>query len=130
MTRPSEIDAAETQRMVLRETLRPAVPTWMRGLRNWHVEDLLAAAAADSQTVATHGDDLQYGGKHCKDTFHALARGLAITALQADGGVDFLGLHWCAIPHCRAATRFDHAEDTGGPGHETRPAPDPAGGAA
>lgn len=41
---------------------------------------------------------------------------LALLALQAEGGVDFAGLHWCAIPHCRASSRFDHANDGDRPG--------------
>lgn len=121
MTRPSQTNALDAQRMVLCETLRLAVPMWMRELHDWPVEDLLAAAAADSQTVGTHGDDLQYGGPHCKDAFHALARGLAISALLADGGVDFLGIHWCADPSCRARSRFDHAAEA--PDEKPEPAP-------
>ena len=109
MTRPSQAEAASAQQLVLVETLRLAVPLWMRELHDHPVEQLLAAAAADSVTVGSYGDDLQYGGKHCADAFHALARGLAISALLADGGVDFLGLHWCAAPGCQATSRFDHA---------------------
>lgn len=105
-------DSDDTQRMVLLETLRLAVPMWMRELHGWPFEYLLITAARDSETVAAHGDDLQFGGKHCADAFHALARGLAIAAILAEGGVDFLGLHWCATPNCRAGSRTDHADDT------------------
>lgn len=92
--------AAETQRMVLMETLRIAVPLHMAKLQRLPVEHLLALAARDAETVGTHGDDLQYGGKHCAPAFNALARGLAITALTAWGGVTWQGLHWCRTPGC------------------------------
>jgi hypothetical protein len=52
----------------------------------------LATDGADE--IASHGDDLQFGGKHCAPTFAALARGLAVLAHQP-GGVSFAGLHWC-----------------------------------
>lgn len=52
----------------------------------------LASKSADA--LAAHGDDLLYGGKHCAETFTALARGLAALAHQP-GGVSFAGLHWC-----------------------------------
>ena len=73
---------------------------------------LTAIATRSAEIIGTHGDDLQYGGKHCAQTFNALARGLAVAALTADGGVDFDGLHWCHIPNCRAASRYDHAHTT------------------
>lgn len=109
MTRPSEAHAAETQHTVLRETLRLAVPMHMIELHNWGPEHLAVVASDAATTVGSHGDALQFGGKHCSDTFNAVARGLAAAALTAQGGVDFLGLHWCANPHCRVESRFDHA---------------------
>lgn len=57
-----------------------------------------AAAAAASSQVAAHGDDLQYGGRHCAATFAHLAKGLAALAYQP-GGVTFAGAHWCVHPH-------------------------------
>lgn len=56
------------------------------------VEGHARVAAAE---VAAHGDDLEFGGKHCKSTFAALARGLAALSF-APGGVVFGGSHWCA----------------------------------
>lgn len=92
--------AAQWQRMVLLETLRLAVPLHITELAERPVEQLLAMAARDAETVGTHGDDLQYGGKHCAPAFNALARGLAIAALTAWGGVTWHGLHWCRTPGC------------------------------
>lgn len=52
----------------------------------------LSADAAT--TIASHGDDLLYGGKHAGQTFAALTRALAVLA-HRPGGVTFAGLHWC-----------------------------------
>lgn len=101
MTRPSQIKAAETQRTVLRETLRLAVPMWMVEVDGLPLDMLTGIATASAVTVGTHGDDLQFGGKHTRDAFNALARGLAVAALVAWGGVTYEGLHWCATPGCR-----------------------------
>lgn len=126
MRRPSEIDAAETQRMVLRETLRLAVPLHINELRGRAPETLTAISSRAATTVGSKGDTLQFGGRRgeAAEVFNALARGLAAAALVADGGVDFLGLHWCAIPGCRAAARFDHAE-AGEPWPRDEPDPEP-----
>jgi hypothetical protein len=108
---------SEWQRTLLRETLRLAVPREMDRLRS--IPGIIVSVARESaEIVATHGDDLQFGGWHCARTFAALARGLAAAALAAEGGIDYLGLHWCSVPGCRAADRFEHAApaapDTGG----------------
>jgi hypothetical protein len=112
MSSPSQSAAEAHQRMVLRETLALAVPMHMVELHDLPAERLAAVASAAAITIGSHGDTLQYGGKHCAEAFNALARGLAAAALIADGGVDFCGLHWCADPHCRAGTRFDHDRET------------------
>ncbi|MFF7411585.1 hypothetical protein [Streptomyces lydicus] len=111
MTRPSEVEATWHQQMVLRETLTLAVPMHMADLHGLPPRMLAAIASDSATTIGSRGDVLQFGGKHCADTFNALARGLAAAALTADGGVDFAGQHWCADPYCRAASRFDHAPD-------------------
>ena len=105
----TQADAADHQRMVLRETLRLAVPMHMVELTGLPPDALTAIATRSADILSTHGDDLQYGGKHCAQTFNALARGLAVAALTADGGVDFAGQHWCATPGCRATSRREHA---------------------
>jgi hypothetical protein len=109
MTRPSEIRAAEHQRMVLRETLRLAVPLHMVELRDRPAWILAAVASDAATTIGSQGDVLLFGGKGCAQAFNALARGLAAAALTAEGGVDYLGLHWCRLPNCRAKDRFEHA---------------------
>lgn len=125
MTRPSEVAAAETQRTVLRETLLLAVPLHMVELHGRDPETLAAISTNSASVVASKGDTLQFkGGKRgeAAEVFNALARGLAAAALTAEGGIDFLGLHWCAVPNCRAESRFDHAE----PGGELQPPDQPA----
>jgi hypothetical protein len=54
----------------------------------------VARAPYLAQAIAAHGDELQFGGRHCAKTFAALADGLAALAL-APGGVTFAGAHWC-----------------------------------
>lgn len=90
----------DTRRMVLRETLRLAVPRHLNELDGLPLDMLTSIATASAVTVGTHGDDLQFGGKHCAEAFNALARGLAVAALVAWGGVTYEGLHWCATPGC------------------------------
>jgi len=107
MTRPSQIRAADTQRMVLRETLRLAVPLHIRELDGLPLSVLMAISARSAAVVGTHGDDLQYGGKHTREAFNALARGLAVAALTAWGGIEFDGLHWCTTPGCRTPDDTD-----------------------
>jgi hypothetical protein len=99
--------------MVLRETLRLAVPLHMRELRDRPARILAAIASQAATTIGSHGDALQYGGKHCAQAFSALARGLAAAALTVEGGVDFQGLHWCRIPNCQMKHRFEHAPAAG-----------------
>ncbi|MFJ4637546.1 hypothetical protein ACIP69_18220 [Streptomyces hygroscopicus] len=98
------------QRMVLLETLRLAVPMHMAELRLLEPSRRAEIASRCATVIGSHGDALQFGGKHCAEAFNALARGLAAAALTAPGGVDALGGHWCADPWCRSASRFDHAD--------------------
>ncbi|MFD8626664.1 hypothetical protein ACFV4E_22735 [Streptomyces hygroscopicus] len=100
-----------TQRMVLLETLRLAVPMHMAELRPLEPSHRAEIASRCATVIGSHGDALQFGGKHCREAFNALARGLAAAALTVPGGVDFLGAHWCTDPWCRAKNRFDHADD-------------------
>ena len=95
-------EGADRQRFVLQETLKLAVPIHMLTMRDWSPDALTTAARAAADVVALHGDDLQFGGKHCAKAFNALARGLAAAALCAEGGVRWkaLGLHWCTVPGC------------------------------
>lgn len=112
-------ERTEWQRSVLLETLELAVPLHMAELRDLPADTLADIAAAAGTTVGCHGDDLQFGGKHCAPTFNALARGLAATALTAWGGVTWQGLHWCTIPGCTSPDA-DHPQP-----HPTPPPPLP-----
>ncbi|MEU1787064.1 hypothetical protein ABZ553_14565 [Streptomyces sparsogenes] len=109
MTTPME--PGSVQRTVLLETLRLAVPMHMIELEPLAPEHRAEIASRCATVIGSHGDALQFGGKHCAEAFNALARGLAAAALTAPGGVDALGEHWCADPWCRASSRFDHADD-------------------
>lgn len=114
--------ATQWQHTVLRETRRLAVPLHTDRMRGLPPGSLTAIASDCATTIGTHGDDLMFGGQHCKTAFNALARGLAAAALTADGGIDWDGLHWCAIPGCQAGSRYDHAEHAPRPpGPDTPP---------
>lgn len=73
--------------------LEAAVPLHILDQRTWTAAARQAAASEAATIVGSHGDALQYGGKHCAEAFNALARGIALLARQA-GGVTFHGVHW------------------------------------
>jgi len=53
--------------------------------------------------LGERGDDLLFGGRHCAETFAALATALACLAWQP-GGVTAFGLYFCADhTQCQAA---------------------------
>lgn len=63
--------------------------------------------------LGTHGDDLQYGGRHRSDARRALVDGLAVAALCAPGGVWWSGRHWCADHTvCQAAEQQAQEDPT------------------
>ncbi|MCX4682093.1 hypothetical protein OG413_43715 [Streptomyces sp. NBC_01433] len=64
-------------------------------------------------TIAAHGDDLQFGGTHQRSARVALAKAMALLA-TAEGGVTILGVHACTEDH------------EGCPGSKTSGAPDDA----
>jgi hypothetical protein len=99
---------------VLPLTLRLAVPLNIMKMRDWSPERRCEVGRAQATTVASHGDDLMYGGKHCADAFNALAMGLAALAYQP-GGARFLDLHWCvdAHPGCPNRPGGESSEETG-----------------
>lgn len=84
----------------LATALSCAVPLHIQQLRGLPPDQLADIAHTSATTVATHGDDLQYGGRHCAQAFTALARGLAAAALTAWGGITVAGMHWCHTPAC------------------------------
>lgn len=69
-------------------------------------------ASEAAEIIASHGDDLMFGGKHCAATYTALNNGLAAAALLAPAGIDFMGLHFCARPHpeCPSASAIARPE--------------------
>jgi len=74
-------------------SLEVAVAIYIDEMRNWTPEERIEAARGCVEVVASHGDDLQYGGKFAADAFAKLACGLACLAYQP-GGVTFMGTHW------------------------------------
>ena len=80
---------------VLTISLEAAVPLWIERHRDTDPSTRNYRALELSGVIASHGDDLMYGGKHCAETFNALAEGLALMA-YSPGGVKFAGLHWQA----------------------------------
>lgn len=78
---------------LLRISLQAAVPLWIDDMRGWDFERRARAAASCSQAIAEHGDDLMFGGRHCKEAFNKLALGIACGAYQP-GGITFLGDHY------------------------------------
>lgn len=93
---------------VLVETLRLAVPLHIAELRGASDRQRAFWGNDAANTVAAHGDILQYGGKTPKSrkqvaaTFNQLARGLACMA-YSPGGVTFMGVHWCVWAHAGGA---------------------------
>jgi hypothetical protein len=72
-------------------SLEVAVPIRIEEIRGWTAEQRMEHGRGLATVIASHGDDLQYGGKHCVDAFVALANALACLA-YAPGGVTFSGL--------------------------------------
>ncbi len=98
--------------MVLAETLRFAVSFHLRDVRGRSKAWLTGEARRMATVLATHGDDLQFGGRHSAEAFNGLARGIACASLVANGGITVAGVHWCRDPLCR---------DPNGPHRETDP---------
>lgn len=92
-------------------TLQIAVPLNIMAMRDWSPERRCEVGRSRAATVASHGDDLMFGGKHCAEAFNALAMGLAALAYQP-GGASFLGLHWCvdAHPDCPSGQSSEKAD--------------------
>lgn len=80
---------------VLVTTLSAAVPLRIEEVRSWTWERRIAEAQACGKFIASHGDDLLYGGKHCAEAFNQLAIGLACLA-YVPGGVKLFGLEFSA----------------------------------
>ena len=79
---------------LLADTLEVSVFMVIQDLKTRSLDDIQAIARESAAVVAEHGDDLQFGGKHCASTHAALARGIAALSF-APGGVSAFGAHWC-----------------------------------
>ncbi|MFF5265371.1 hypothetical protein ACFY4C_41355 [Actinomadura viridis] len=113
---------------VLTTMLQTAVPLNIFQMQSWTADQRCETGRAQASTIGSHGDDLLYGGKHCAESFNALAKGLAALAYQP-GGVTFLGLHWCVEEHLdcprrpygTAAQTDDAKEASAGEGAAEKP---------
>ncbi|MFZ3494543.1 hypothetical protein ACODT5_15190 [Streptomyces sp. 5.8] len=74
------------------------VPLFIAEQHNASAEEIDRARTDALEQIASHGDDLQFGGKHQGSSRTALAKGFAILA-RAEGGVTALGVHACTAPH-------------------------------
>lgn len=83
---------------VLIPTLQLAVPAAMAEVACLDTAQRRRRATDAVDDMIAHGDDLLYGGRHCRTAFGKVARALAALAFQPDG-VDFAGLHWCLSEH-------------------------------
>jgi len=91
------------QRDLMIIALSASVPLFREEFRDRSPEWLIGEASRMSTILGSQGDVLQYGGGKpgtAAGAFNALARGLACAALIAEGGVDWLGQHWCSDPLC------------------------------
>lgn len=76
-------------------SLSAAVPLNIARIREWTPEARMAEAQKAATMIASHGDDLLYGGPKCAEAFNALALGLACLAF-VPGGVTLFGETWTA----------------------------------
>jgi hypothetical protein len=83
----------EPQTEALLISLDLAVPLQIMEVQGQSEAWRMGEARRCADVVATHGDDLQFGGKYCAPAFNSLARGLALGAM-VPGGVTFMGRHW------------------------------------
>lgn len=75
--------------------LAAAVPLHIAEIRDWTPEQRAERAHDVAPLIASHGDDLLFGGPRCAETFNALALGMACLAF-APGGVKLFGLEFTA----------------------------------
>ena len=100
----------DRQQVLLTVTLQVAVPLEVERMRGWSPEELEAARADLRDLIHQGADAMQFGGASAGAALTRWAQALALLALVAEGGVDFAGLHWCAVPGCRARSRYEHAD--------------------
>ncbi|WP_327378671.1 hypothetical protein OG393_32675 (plasmid) [Streptomyces sp. NBC_01216] len=98
---PKALNGAPTDdgfRERLADWLLFMVPMFISEQRNASAEEIDRARSDALEQIASHGDDLQFGGKHQSSSRTALAKGFAILA-RAEGGLTALGVHACTAPH-------------------------------
>ncbi|MFA9271210.1 MAG: hypothetical protein ACEQSX_10710, partial [Baekduiaceae bacterium] len=78
----AEAPPEDSRARLLAASLEVGVFMATQDLRRMAWADLTALAHASAETIAAHGDDLQFGGKHCRKAFAALARGLAAVSFS------------------------------------------------
>lgn len=93
------------------------VPLVIAELRNARPEEVERLRVEAAKELGSHGDDLQYGGRHQASSRTALATGFGILA-SADGGVTAFGVHACTAPHegCPGAHLSADSPAAGGDG--------------
>ncbi|MEU6405407.1 hypothetical protein [Streptomyces sp. NPDC046985] len=74
------------------------VPMFIAEQRDASAKEIEFARVEALEQIASHGDDLQFGGRHQGTSRTALAKGFAVLA-RAEGGVSALGVHACTAPH-------------------------------
>ncbi|MEV4505461.1 hypothetical protein [Streptomyces klenkii] len=74
------------------------VPLVIAELRNAGIGEVVRLRVEAVHELGSHGDDLQYGGRHQESSRRALATAIGILA-HADGGVTAFGVHACTGPH-------------------------------
>lgn len=83
----------EPREALLRAHLAAAVPL---AIQRWADADKDARTARLEQAlelIAEHGDDILFGGPHCRDGINALVDAVAILAYQP-GGITIAGMHF------------------------------------
>lgn len=107
-TRPVRDDGFQER---LADWLLLMVPLFIAEQRNASAEAIDRARTDALEQIASHGDDLQFGGKCQGSSRTALAKGFAILA-RAEGGVTALGVHACTAPHSYCPQQADAPEPT------------------
>ncbi|OIV36966.1 hypothetical protein BIV57_13310 [Mangrovactinospora gilvigrisea] len=82
----------------LREILLATVPLAIRQQPDLGRAEMMRTAQKFARQIGSHGDDLQFGGRHRGATLSALISGFALLS-RAEGGVTALGVHACRAPH-------------------------------
>jgi len=82
---------------LLKSALSVSVPLYAMQLREQPIEDLLKLAQECAETIAHHDDNILFRSSKVGDAakaFNALAKGIAVLAIVAPGGVEVFGQKW------------------------------------